>query len=65
MQLLADIARQRGIPVLVNMHDVELAKRFADRIVGMAGGRIVFDGAPAQLRDDMLRTIYGGQDWLQ
>ncbi len=65
MQLLADIARQRGIPVLVNMHDVELAKRFADRIVGMAGGRIVFDGPPAQLRDDMLRTIYGGQDWLQ
>ncbi len=65
MQLLADIARQRGIPVLVNMHDVELAKRFADRIVGMAGGRIVFDGPPQQLRDDMLRTIYGGQDWLQ
>jgi phosphonate transport system ATP-binding protein len=65
MQLLADIARQRGIPVLVNMHDVELAKRFADRIVGMAGGKIVFDGPPAQLRDDMLRTIYGGQDWLQ
>ena len=65
MQLLADIARQRGIPVLINMHDVELAKRFADRIVGMAGGRIVFDGPPPQLTDDTLRTIYGGQGWLQ
>ena len=65
MQLLADIARQRGIPVLINMHDVELAKRFADRIVGMAGGRIVFDGPPEQLRDEPLKTIYGGQDWLQ
>ncbi len=65
MQLLADIARQRGIPVLINMHDVELAKRFADRIVGMAGGRIVFDGPPQQLRDETLKTIYGGQDWLQ
>jgi len=65
MQLLADIARQRGIPVLINMHDVELAKRFADRIVGMSGGRIVFDGPPSQLRDEMLKVIYGGQDWLQ
>jgi phosphonate transport system ATP-binding protein len=65
MQLLADIARKRGIPVLINMHDVELAKRFADRIVGMAAGRIVFDGPPRQLTDDTLQTIYGGQDWLQ
>lgn len=65
MQLLADIARQRGIPVLINMHDVELAKRFADRIVGMAGGRIVFDGPPRELSDDILKIIYGGQGWLQ
>jgi phosphonate transport system ATP-binding protein len=64
MQLLTDIARSRGIPVLVNMHDVELAKRFADRIVGMSGGRIVFDGPPAQLDDHTLSTIYGGEGWL-
>ena len=65
MQLLTDIARQRAIPVVINMHDVELAKRFADRIVGMAGGRVVFDGPPGQLTDAMLKTIYGGKDWLQ
>jgi phosphonate transport system ATP-binding protein len=65
MQLLADIARQRGIPVLINMHVVELAKRFADRIVGMAAGRIVFDGPPRQLDDATLTTIYGGKGWLQ
>ena len=41
---------------------MELGKRFADRIVGMAGGRIVFDGAPAKLSDDILEQIYGGQD---
>jgi len=64
MQLLTDIARQRGIPVVINMHDVELAKRFADRIVGMSGGRIVFDGAPGNLSDDQLKRIYGGEDWL-
>ena len=65
MQLLTGIARQRGIPVLVNMHDVELAKRFADRVIGMADGRVVFDGPPDGLSDDMLKTIYGGEDWLQ
>ncbi len=65
MELLADIGRTRGIPVLVNMHDVELAKRFADRVVGMSGGRIVFDGPPAAITDDVLKQIYGGEDWLQ
>jgi phosphonate transport system ATP-binding protein len=64
MELLANIAHSRKIPVLVNMHDVELARRFADRIVGMAEGRVVFDGPPAQLTDEMLTTIYGGQGWL-
>ena len=64
MQLLADVARSRGIPVLINMHAVALGKRFADRIVGMSGGRIVFDGPPANLSDDVLKQIYGGEDWL-
>jgi len=64
MELMAGIARTHGIPVLVNMHDVELAKRFADRVLGMAGGRIVFDGPPADLDDAMLKKIYGGEDWL-
>src|SRR5881227_706906 len=65
MELMADVARSRDIPVLINMHDVDLATRFADRIVGMSGGRVVFDGAPAGLSDAMLKQIYGGEDWLQ
>ncbi|GIK87664.1 MAG: phosphonates import ATP-binding protein PhnC [Betaproteobacteria bacterium] len=65
MELLAGVGRERGIPVLVNMHDVDLAKRFADRVVGMAGGRIVFDGPPDGLDDAELTRIYGGQGWLQ
>jgi phosphonate transport system ATP-binding protein len=64
MQLLADVARSHRIPVLINMHDVELARRFADRILGMAGGRIVFDGPPGALSDAILKQIYGGEDWL-
>ena len=65
MDLLVDVARSRGIPVLVNMHDVDLARRFADRIIGMREGRVVFDGPPAELTDAMLTTIYGGEGWLQ
>ena len=65
MQLLSDVGRARGIPVLINMHDVELAKRFADRIIGMSGGRVIFDGPPAALSDDVLKQIYGGEEWLR
>ncbi len=65
MELLAEVGRSREIPVLINMHDVELAKRFADRVVGMSEGRVVFDGPPAELDEAVLRRIYGGQDWLQ
>ncbi len=65
MELLAGVGRARAIPVLINMHDVELARRFADRIVGMSGGRVIFDGAPAYLTDDILKQIYGGERWLQ
>jgi phosphonate transport system ATP-binding protein len=65
MQLLTDVARERGISVIVNMHDVGLARRFADRVIGMAGGQIVFDAAPSLLSDAVLKTIYGGEDWLR
>ena len=46
------------------MHDVELARRFADRIVGMAAGRIVFDGPPPALTEEALTGIYGGRNWM-
>ena len=65
MQLLQSQGRERGIPVIVNMHDVELAKRFADRIVGMRGGLVVFDGKAAELTDAILNDIYGGDSWLK
>ena len=62
--LLADVARSHQIPVLINMHDVELARRFADRILGIGNGNIVFDGPPGELTDTILKQIYGGEDWL-
>ena len=64
MELLVRVAGSRNIPVIINMHDVELAKRFARRIVGMSGGLVVYDGAPEGLTDATLKDIYGGEDWL-
>jgi phosphonate transport system ATP-binding protein len=65
MTLLAEQGRAAGIPVLVNMHDVALARRFAGRVVGMAGGGIVYDGPAEGLDDQRLKAIYGGEGWLR
>jgi phosphonate transport system ATP-binding protein len=65
MELMKGVGATRGIPVLVNMHDVELARRFADRVVGMSSGRIVYDGPAQYVTDDVLKSIYGGEHWLQ
>ncbi|MBL4906579.1 MAG: phosphonate ABC transporter ATP-binding protein [Sneathiella sp.] len=64
LDLMTEQARLRHIPVVINIHDVSLAKRFADRIVGMSAGKVVFDGPPEDLQNDHLKTIYGGEDWL-
>jgi phosphonate transport system ATP-binding protein len=65
MELMAGLAARHDIPVVLNIHNVELAKRFAGRIVGMSGGSVVFDGVPEDLRDEHLKQIYGGEGWLE
>ena len=64
MELLAAQGDASGIPVIVNIHDVELARRYASRIVGMSGGHVVYDGDGQGLDAGMLKTIYGGESWL-
>ena len=65
MELLAGLTQGRGIPVILNIHNVPLARRFAGHVIGMAGGRVVYDGAPEGLDDTHLKEIYGGEDWLE
>jgi phosphonate transport system ATP-binding protein len=65
MELIARHAGERDIPAIVNIHNVGLARRFADRIIGMSKGAIVFDGAPQALQDSHLLQIYGGEGWLE
>src|ERR1700692_343595 len=65
MEILSKFAAERGIPVIVNIHHVELARRFASRVVGMSGGRVVYDGAPQALTEARLKQIYGGENWME
>jgi phosphonate transport system ATP-binding protein len=59
MDALADINRRDGITVLCNLHTLDTARSYCGRIIGMASGRIVFDGVPEQLTEPVLRDIYG------
>jgi phosphonate transport system ATP-binding protein len=58
MRDLVRVARDEGVPTLICLHDVPLARAFADRIVGLAEGRTVFDGLPVGLTDDVLDRVY-------
>ncbi|MEI7556819.1 phosphonate ABC transporter ATP-binding protein [Candidatus Chlorohelix sp.] len=58
MDDLKTVAREENLPTLVNIHDLEIAKKFADRIIGIAKGRIVFDGVAADLTNDVLSELY-------
>jgi phosphonate transport system ATP-binding protein len=64
MELLEKFSLEKNIPVLINMHDVNLAKRFATRIIGMSNGHVIYDGQPKGITDDHLKEIYGGESWL-
>ena len=56
--ILREIAHERGIAVLCSLHQVELARQFADRLIGMRAGRIVYDGRPEGLDAGILDRIY-------
>jgi phosphonate transport system ATP-binding protein len=59
MDALARINRDFGITVLCNLHSLDLARAYCGRLVGMAAGRVVFDGPPRDLTDAVARELYG------
>ncbi|MGJ8623446.1 MAG: phosphonate ABC transporter ATP-binding protein [Yoonia sp.] len=59
MDGLAQINREDGITVLVNLHTLDTARAYCDRIIAMRSGRVFFDGTAQQLTDDVVRDIYG------
>ena len=62
MELLTDIAVERDVPVLINIHEVDLAETYADRILGLHDGELVFDGPAADLTSESKGIIYRGEE---
>ena len=56
---LRAICQEDGIPAIVSLHQIDLAREFADRIVGLREGRVIFDAAPDAVDDTILNQIYG------
>ncbi|MBT5498602.1 MAG: phosphonate ABC transporter ATP-binding protein [Alphaproteobacteria bacterium] len=65
MRLVCELCEERGLSAVINIHDVLLAQMFAQRIVGLRLGEVVYDGAPDGLTADVLTEIYGEEDWSQ
>ena len=59
METLRRIASTAGLTVVANLHHVEYARRYTDRVLGLRGGRLVFDGPPAGMTEAVLVDIFG------
>ncbi|MDP5362056.1 MAG: phosphonate ABC transporter ATP-binding protein [Paracoccaceae bacterium] len=62
MQSLRRIHEEDGRMVIANLHTLDTARRYCDRVIGMRAGRIVFDGTPEQLTTGVARDIYGADE---
>ena len=60
MTLLWSIRRQIGLTVICNLHQVDLALKYSDRIIGLSGGRVVLDAPTAEVNEEYIRRIYDG-----
>jgi phosphonate transport system ATP-binding protein len=61
MDTLQEINRNTGITVLVNLHQVDVALRYADRVIGVNRGKVIYDGSPQQLSSEQIHQIYGSE----
>ena len=61
MEALRRINREDGITVFANLHTLDTAREYSDRIIALRGGRVMFDGTARQLTDDVVRDIYGSE----
>ncbi len=59
MDALADVNKRYGITVVCNLHSLDLARAYCDRLVGLVAGRVVFDGRGFDLTEDVARRLYG------
>jgi phosphonate transport system ATP-binding protein len=59
MDALQRINREFGITIICNLHSLELARGYCDRLIGMSAGQVVFDDVPAGLTDEVAHELYG------
>lgn len=62
MDQLRDITQEKELTCIVNLHQVDYAKKYATRIIGIKDGGIVFDGKPEQLTDAIIADIYKNKE---
>ncbi len=55
------INQEMNITVLINIHHVDLALQYADRVIGIKAGEVVYDGSSSEVNDEVLARVYGGQ----
>jgi phosphonate transport system ATP-binding protein len=58
--LLVDCVRRRGVTLVVNLHQPSLARKFASRLIGLAGGQVVYDGPPGGFGPQHAELVYRG-----
>ncbi len=61
LHYLKDISQRLGISVICNLHQIDFAREYAERIVGISQGKVIFDGPPSALTDGILDQIYGSR----
>jgi phosphonate transport system ATP-binding protein len=61
MDSLQSINEEQGITVITNLHTLDTARHYCERIIGMAEGKVVFDGSPEELTTEVARNLYGAE----
>ncbi|ELZ02239.1 putative phosphate/phosphonate ABC transporter ATP-binding protein [Natrialba chahannaoensis JCM 10990] len=65
MRYLREAAEERGLTAMISLHQVNLARQFGQRFIGLADGKLVFDGYRDDLTFDVIDKLYGGIDMEQ
>lgn len=58
MDLIRDIADREGLTVVMSLHQLDIARKYADRVIALAGGQVTFDGPPAELTDEVVERVF-------
>ena len=61
MDHLQSISKEMNITCIVNLHQVDVAKKYSDRVIGLNGGQVVYNGPSKDLTTEKIHTIYGSE----